>query len=52
MELKDLNQHKHLPPKELDAKLAEILKVQAKTRRATMPTAEKKKLTLKKVGGK
>jgi len=52
MKLEDLNQYKHLPPKEFDAKLDEILKAQAEARRATMPTTEKKKLVLKKVGDK
>ena len=52
MDLKDLNQYKHLPPKEFDAKLAEILKAQADARRATTPPVKKKKLVLKKTGGK
>lgn len=52
MELKDLNQLKHLPPAEFDAKLGVILKAQADKRRATMPKTEKKAPPAKKASGK
>lgn len=52
MKLKDLNQYKHLPPADFDAKLGAILKAQADERRATMPKPEKKAPTVKKASGK
>jgi len=47
--LSELNDHKHLPPKEFDALLGRMLKEQANKRRASMPKRKpEKKVTEKK----